>query len=219
MIGEGEHPEGTSLLGEDRALLLLKARQRGGQLERADHEPEPVEVVLVRPPHQLPDRGADTVRADDQVEPLRRQLPGERVLQRHRGTVGVLHDRRRGGREPDLGVLGEGVEGGSFDVAAQHHPRPAGDVLESEPGLAVARAVDQVGVRPGGDPVEPDREPLGEQSESKPSHACLGTRGQVHLPATRMVSTQPLASAHELAQPAAHKPAQPNREHPLPEAG
>ena len=153
MIGEGEHPEGTSLLGEDRALLLLKARQRGGQLERADHEPEPVEVVLVQPPHQLPDRGADTVRADDQVEPLRRRLLGLGVCQHDRHPVAVLGDGGRCGGEADAHVVRQGLEGSLLDVAPEHHPRPVGQVLEAETRFAVASPVHRACLCPGWGPV------------------------------------------------------------------
>jgi len=44
-----------------------------------------------------------------------------------------------------------------------------------------------------------------EQSVSKPSRECLGTCGRVWLSAARVVSTQPFAGAHVLAQPACGK--------------
>lgn len=50
--------------------------------------------------------------------------------------------------------------------------------------------------------VEPDREPLGEQSVSKPTRGCPRTRGPGLLVGCRVVLTQPFAIAHVLAQPA-----------------
>ena len=59
--------------------------------------------------------------------------------------------------------------------------------------------------------VELDREPLGEQSVSKPSCGCLGTCGRVGRSAAGVVSTQPFAGAHVLAGPACEEGGGPGR--------
>ena len=57
---------------------------------------------------------------------------------------------------------------------------------------------------------QPDREPLGEQSVSKPSRGRLRTCGRAGRSVAGVVSTQPFASAHVLAQPACEKGSRPD---------